>query len=446
MKLVGGRRVLTDEKQEPVWLAACTFAAAGLGCLISRAVYPYYLVYFTVWPVVALAVTVTAGPAGRAFRACLPAVVAVVVLSWVPSLLWNGMRLRESLICRRQLDHSHFVRQLRLAIPAGTEVVGNPLFLVMTREAGLNFTPLPWYAEQAPAPPRAWLLLSREELKRPKWSAAASMQGRLVVAEDDAFPGPGAFHLEYVIFGPAGSADRPETSSAAGPSSLARSVWPGIVGSDADLCACYRKPAIEFIEFARATSIPLARAISRPAAPVGHNEARLFPITEPNEMVGVNRMVVHCNSAVPQSSGTRRRIIVLAAMCAWIWSPEVRATDHWVGPKGRDSRGQSTKARPWVTLQYAADRAGPGDTVHVLDGDYVGFDLRHGGTAGALISFKAEGKRVRIVRRNRQTPDGINVEGASDVVIDGFIVNEMPRTGVRCRRLAHNDPRYPRRS
>ena len=35
------------------------------------------------------------------------------------------------------------------------------------------------------------------------------------------------------------------------------------------------------------------------------------------------------------------------------------------------------------------------------------------------------------MRRNRETPDGINVEGASYVVIEGFIVNEMPRTGVR---------------
>src|SRR6202035_1065647 len=62
---------------------------------------------------------------------------------------------------------------------------------------------------------------------------------------------------------------------------------------------------------------------------------------------------------------------------------------------------------------------------------YAGFDLRHGGNPQVSVGFKAEGKRVRIVRPNRKTPDGINVEGADHVVIDGFIVNDMPRSGVR---------------
>jgi hypothetical protein len=110
---------------------------------------------------------------------------------------------------------------------------------------------------------------------------------------------------------------------------------------------------------------------------------------------------------------------------------DTRAGDYWVGPRGRDAAGQGTRARPWATLQFAADRVRAGDTVHVLDGDYTGFNLQRGGTADAVISFKAEGKRVRIVRQNRQTPDGINVEGASHVVIDGFIVNDMARAGVR---------------
>ena len=58
-----------------------------------------------------------------------------------------------------------------------------------------------------------------------------------------------------------------------------------------------------------------------------------------------------------------------------------------------------------------------------------------------------EGKRVRIVRRNRGTPDGINVESADYVVIDGFIVNDMPRVGVRGGLCSHaDDPRNPCRT
>lgn len=109
------------------------------------------------------------------------------------------------------------------------------------------------------------------------------------------------------------------------------------------------------------------------------------------------------------------------------WPPDAWSADHWVGPKGRDGDNLGTRGRPWATLQYAADRVRPGDTVHVLDGDYSGFDLRRGGSQQASVGFKAEGKRVRIVRRNQKTPDGINVEQAGFVVIDGFTVNAMPR-------------------
>jgi len=206
-RLVAKRKLPTAEEQRLVWLAACAFATAGLVCLFSRAVFPYYLVYFTVWPIVALAATPTAGLRGRGFRVRFTAVVAAVILTWVPSLLWNGLRLRESLTWRRQLDHTYFVRQLRRAIPTGAEVVGNPLFVLLAEEAGLDFTPAPWYPERAPVAPGAWLLLSGEERRRPKWIAPASLEGRPVVAGGDAFPGPGPFHLEYVILGPAQSAD-----------------------------------------------------------------------------------------------------------------------------------------------------------------------------------------------------------------------------------------------
>ena len=120
---------------------------------------------------------------------------------------------------------------------------------------------------------------------------------------------------------------------------------------------------------------------------------------------------------------------VLAA--GWILSSAVLGAEYWVGPGGRDSATTGGRTRPWATLQYAADHARSGDTIHVLDGDYTGFDLRHGGTAAAPIVFLAEGKQVRIARRNRKTPDGINIEGCDHVVVDGFVINEMPRAGVR---------------
>ena len=130
-------------------------------------------------------------------------------------------------------------------------------------------------------------------------------------------------------------------------------------------------------------------------------------------------------------------ILLLSLASGQLWLREPQASDYWVGFKGCDATGQGRRARPWATLQYAADRVRAGDTIHVLDGDYTGFDLRHGGTQNAMVGFKAGGKQVRIVRRNQKTPDGMNVEQAGNVVIDGFSVCGIPRAGVCAANSPH---------
>jgi parallel beta-helix repeat protein len=120
-----------------------------------------------------------------------------------------------------------------------------------------------------------------------------------------------------------------------------------------------------------------------------------------------------------------------ALILAAIATAPARASDLWVGPVGKDANGRGSRSSPWGTIQHAADRARPGDTVHVLDGDYRGFYVSVGGTKGSPITFLAEGDKVRIVGRNKSTPDGINVEFAPYITIDGFSIAEMPRAGVR---------------
>ena len=59
------------------------------------------------------------------------------------------------------------------------------------------------------------------------------------------------------------------------------------------------------------------------------------------------------------------------------------------------------------------------------------FYLSRGGDVHAPIRFIAEGQSVRITRRNQRTLDGINIEGADHIVVDGFAIDEMPRNGNR---------------
>jgi parallel beta-helix repeat protein len=130
------------------------------------------------------------------------------------------------------------------------------------------------------------------------------------------------------------------------------------------------------------------------------------------------------------------RLLTLVLASAWGWASDARAADYWVAPNGRDATVRGSRSHPWATLQYAADRIREGDTVHVLDGDYEGFYLTRGGKKDAPVQIRADGGHVRITKRNRETPDGINIEGASHIIIDGFVIDGMPRTGIRATHSA----------
>jgi hypothetical protein len=98
---------------------------------------------------------------------------------------------------------------------------------------------------------------------------------------------------------------------------------------------------------------------------------------------------------------------------------------YYVSPGGSDTAA-GTEGAPFRTIQRAASLVGAGDTVVVRAGKYAGFqlgwDIPQSGTAAQPITFKAEPGAV-IEGRNDETPDGINLEGSSYVVIEGFAVD-----------------------
>ena len=104
-------------------------------------------------------------------------------------------------------------------------------------------------------------------------------------------------------------------------------------------------------------------------------------------------------------------------------------SNYYVSPTGSDTAGGFATA-PWKTLQHAADSIAPGDTVDVRAGNYAGFDLTTSGTTAAPITFQAD-PGVVINTHNPVTSDGINLEGASYVVVQGFKIVGMPHAGIR---------------
>ncbi|MEM7481693.1 MAG: right-handed parallel beta-helix repeat-containing protein [Acidobacteriota bacterium] len=100
-------------------------------------------------------------------------------------------------------------------------------------------------------------------------------------------------------------------------------------------------------------------------------------------------------------------------------------------PAGNDAN-PGTVASPWATLEHADSQVSPGDTVLVRGGNHAGAQLTTSGTAVQPILWRAfPGEEPSIVSDNASTPDGINIEGASHLVIEGFRVDGRTRAGIR---------------
>jgi Right handed beta helix region/Purple acid Phosphatase, N-terminal domain len=115
---------------------------------------------------------------------------------------------------------------------------------------------------------------------------------------------------------------------------------------------------------------------------------------------------------------------------------------YYVAPGGDDS-GSGSGADPFGTIQRAAGLVGPGDTVVVRAGKYAGFqigwDSPQDGTASAPITFTGEPGAV-IEGPNPETADGINLEGADHVVVEGFTVDNASGDITRnCIRTVNGD-------
>jgi parallel beta-helix repeat protein len=136
----------------------------------------------------------------------------------------------------------------------------------------------------------------------------------------------------------------------------------------------------------------------------------------------------------------RCRPLVSLAFLAFLAGPDrALAETYWVAPPpaGSDAHG-GTLNEPWATLQHAASSIGPGDTVIVRAGSYAGAHLTTSGTSAQRITLRAQpGELVRIVADNPVTPDGINLEGASFVTVEGFVVEGRTRAGIRAVLCEH---------
>ncbi len=103
---------------------------------------------------------------------------------------------------------------------------------------------------------------------------------------------------------------------------------------------------------------------------------------------------------------------------------------YYVSPVGNNVNSGLSPGAAFLTLQHASDVVASGDSVIVLAGTYTGFYHTTSGTPSQRIVFSAQ-PGVLINAPNGSTSDGINLEGASYITIEGFKAFGLPRAGFR---------------
>ena len=96
---------------------------------------------------------------------------------------------------------------------------------------------------------------------------------------------------------------------------------------------------------------------------------------------------------------------------------------YYVSPTGKDDTRGGQRAMPWETVQYAVDRALPGDRIVLRPGVYPGETvMTHGGIEGAPITIEAEREGAAVLDSRHHANTCLTLRGAPHVVIRGLEV------------------------
>jgi hypothetical protein len=115
---------------------------------------------------------------------------------------------------------------------------------------------------------------------------------------------------------------------------------------------------------------------------------------------------------------------------ALVVAPSAYAAEYYVAPNGFDTN-PGTSAMPFLTIQRAANAAGPGDRIVVRPGTYAGARFSTSGTAALPIVVEAEpGAVVTAPGPLNANGDNLWVRNASWVTIVGFEIHSAARSGI----------------
>ncbi|GMV80758.1 MAG: hypothetical protein AMXMBFR7_19420 [Planctomycetota bacterium] len=120
-------------------------------------------------------------------------------------------------------------------------------------------------------------------------------------------------------------------------------------------------------------------------------------------------------------------------VCVSLAACACSATDWYVSPSGT-AGGTGTSGSPFRQIRQALPVVGPGDTVHVADGSYLGFTMEDiDGGNGAPITIKATGSNAVVVKTTDRSDnrDTIFITFCTYIVIDGLRSFDANRAAIR---------------
>jgi hypothetical protein len=179
------------------FVLAASFGLASLQTIFRTATHPYYIVYFSIWPM--LCFVMLAERFWKQF--CYVAV--TMSLIWCTSAAWNVMRIRESIIFHSQLNKKFLYAELRKDVPLSAEIYTIPALYSVPIEAGYSrYNLTTWDPEQQDICPACYLLITASEFHEPHYIALANVRQRQVIYDGPAFPGAGPLDYPIVVLSP----------------------------------------------------------------------------------------------------------------------------------------------------------------------------------------------------------------------------------------------------